>query len=732
MKSNEHQLKVSEAKYRDVGKGIARIPKRIMQNLKLHSGDVIEVEGKNSLKTSVIVWPAYSEDEAADKILIDRITRQNAGVHLDDYILVRRAVTLNAVSITLQSLSPNTLGNAKAFFHQKLQGRALSVGDRMRFGSMDNIFEYKVVGVQPDNESVIVNKETKILIESEDFLSQKEQMDSKAIPKVSYEDIGGLDDTIKNLREMVELPMRYPELFQRLGVNPPKGVLLHGPPGTGKTLLAKAVASESASHFIHVSGPEIMSKFYGESEQKIREIFDEAGENEPSIIFIDEIDSIAPKRDDQGSGEVERRIVSQMLSLMDGLSGRGEIIVIGATNRPNSIDPALRRPGRFDREIEIPVPTSDARKVILEIQTRYMPLSEDVDLNKIVERTLGFVGADLSSLTKEAGMKAIRRLFPKIVWGESIPLELLNQISVTSDDFENALRGIKPSALREVLIDIPNVTWDDIGGLDDVKQRLRESIEWPTIFPSLYKYMGSESPRGILLTGLPGTGKTLLVKAVANQSSRNFISIKGAEIYSKWIGESERTVQEIFRKARLTSPCIIFFDEIETIFPIRKESNASSERLVTTLLTEMDGLEEIDDIIVIGATNRPDMLDPAVLRPGRFDNIIDLPLPNSSAREKIFAIHCKNRPLDPKISISSLTELTEGFSGADLQGVVNLASSYATSRVLSQVMESNPQPTNQEVQKITESKKPLIRKSDFEKAIEVIRKSSIHGQNTNI
>jgi transitional endoplasmic reticulum ATPase len=726
VKSDEYQLKVAEAKYRDVGKGLARIAKRIMHQLSLQSGDVIEVEGKTSSKTSAIVWPAYSEDEPADIILIDRITRQNAGVHLDDTVIIRRAVTSSAMSVTLFSTSANSLGNAKAFFHQKLQGRAISIGDRMRFGSMDNIFEYKVVEVQPDNESVVVNKDTKIIIGSEESISRTEIVESKAIPKVSYEDIGGLDETIKNLREMVELPMRYPELFQRLGVTPPKGVLLHGPPGTGKTLLAKAVAGESASHFVHVSGPEIMSKFYGESEQKIREIFEEAAKNEPSIIFIDEIDSIAPKRDDHGSGEVERRIVSQMLSLMDGLSGRGETIVIGATNRPNSIDPALRRPGRFDREIEIPVPTSDARKVILEIQTRYMPLAEDVNLKKIVEHTKGFVGADLSSLAKEAGMKAIRRLFPKIVWGETISIDLLNQISVTADDFENALKGIKPSALREVLIDIPSVSWDDIGGLDDVKQQLREAIEWPTIYPSLYEYMGSDSPRGILLTGLPGTGKTLLVKAVANQSSRNFISIKGVEIHSKWIGESERAVQEIFRKAKLTTPCIVFFDEIETIFPIRKESNPSSERLVTTLLTEMDGLEAINDIIVIGATNRPDMLDPAVLRPGRFDHIINLPLPDFNARINILNIHTKGKPVDSKISIDSLAKLTDGFSGADLKGVVNLASSYATSRFISQITGSNSIPTDIEIHQMTESKKPNIKISDFEKAVSTIRTSSKH------
>jgi transitional endoplasmic reticulum ATPase len=475
-----------------------------------------------------------------------------------------------------------------------------------------------------------------------------------------------------------------------------------------------------------------MSKFYGESEQKIREIFDEASENEPSIIFIDEIDSIAPKRDDQGSGEVERRIVSQMLSLMDGLSGRGETIVIGATNRPNSIDPALRRPGRFDREIEIPVPTSEARRVIFEIQTRYMPLADDVDIDKIVELTKGFVGADLSSLAKEAGMKAIRRLFPKIIWGESIPPELLNQVSVTGEDFESALKGIKPSALREVLVDIPKVTWDDIGGLDDVKRQLREAIEWPTVYPSLYEYMGSESPRGILLTGLPGTGKTLLVKAVANESSRNFISIKGAEIFSKWIGESERTIQEIFRKARLTSPSIIFFDEIDTIFPSRKNTTLSthSERLVTTLLTEMDGLEEIDDIIVIGATNRPDIIDPAILRPGRFDHIIELPLPDLKTRKSIFKIHSQHKPLSSDVKLDNLAKKTESFSGAEIKGIVNLASSYATSRFLSEVKQENQNLSKNAIERFIDSKKPEIKNDDFEKAISNIR-SSVHKNSSH-
>ncbi|MHA1236691.1 MAG: CDC48 family AAA ATPase [Candidatus Hodarchaeales archaeon] len=720
MSSDEYQLKVSEAKYRDVGKGIANIPKRVIRQLSINSGDVIEIEGDSGLKTSVIVWPAYDPDENSDIILIDRITRSNA----DDFITVRKAKTVVATSVSLTSITKNTLGNAKDFFSQKLQGRAISIGDKMRFGSMENIFEYKVTHIEPDRKSVTVNNQTEIIIQSDGSASLEGKTESKIIPRVSYEDIGGLDDTIQHLREMVELPMRYPELFQRLGVKPPKGVLLHGPPGTGKTLLAKAVASESASHFIHVSGPEIMSKFYGESEQKIREIFDEAAQNEPSIIFIDEIDSIAPKRDDQGSGEVERRVVSQILSLMDGLSGRGETVVIGATNRPNALDPALRRPGRFDREIEIPVPTSDARKIILEIQTRYMPLADDVNIETIVEHTKGFVGADLSSLTKEAGMRAIRRIFPKINWGDPLPTELLNQISVTSNDFELALKGIKPSALREVFIDIPSIRWSDIGGLELIKQQLKEVIEWPTIFPSFYEYMGNESPSGILLSGPPGTGKTLLVKAVANESSMNFISIKGSQIFSKWIGESERIIEEIFKKARMTSPCIIFFDEIDAIFPKRSSSSSnSSERLVTTLLTEMDGLEEINGVIVIGATNRPDMIDPAILRPGRFDHIIKLSLPDESERKAIFLVHSRNKPLANNIDIEDIVKKTDGFSGAEIKGVVKLASAYATSRFLNKVKGSVASTTDDKIKKLAESKKPKIEREDFAKAIITIQSS---------
>lgn len=725
MSLENSQLKVAEAKYRDVGKGIVRVSSRLIKALGLQSGDVVELEGNSGLKTSAIVWPAYSADENKNIILVDRITRQNAGVQLDETISLRKSMPIPAVMITLESTSNQILGNAEEFFRQKLRGRALSIGDKIRFGSMDTVFEYKVVKVLPEKESIVIADSTEIKTVNSESGVLDRAIESEIIPKVAYEDIGGLDETIKHLREMVELPMRYPELFHRLGMKPPKGVLLYGSPGTGKTLLAKAVASESASHFIHVSGPEIMSKFYGESEQKIREIFDEATNNEPSIIFIDEIDSIAPKRDDQSSGEVERRIVSQMLSLMDGLSGRGEVIVIGATNRQNSIDPALRRPGRFDREIEIPVPTAEARKVILEIQTRYMPLDENVNLETIVHRTKGFVGADLASLVKEAGMSAIRRIFPKITWGESIPIDLIDQISVTEEDFELALRGVKPSALREVTIEIPQVKWEDIGGLVEIKHRLKEYIEWPTKFPSLYEYLGSSPPRGILLTGPPGTGKTLLVKAVANEASLNFISIKGSEIFSKWIGESERILQEIFRKAKLTSPCIIFFDEIDSIFPKRDRQHSSNhtERLVTTLLTEMDGLEEIRDIIVIGATNRPDSIDPAILRPGRFDYIIDLPLPDLKAREEIFKIHTKKNPLDLDVSLELLAKQSEGFNGAEIKGIIDYAVSSATSRFFEQYLSKYEALHDSEIQKVIKKRNPKVNRVDFQKAINEMESS---------
>lgn len=725
LEPDEFRLKVREARYRDVGRGIARISKSNMKKLNIQSGDIIEIEGVDNKKTTAIVWPAYTTDEEPQSISIDSTTRTNAGVRLDEIVVIRKAITIPAEKIVLLPTTEFVLQGAEDFFHQKLQGRAVSLNDVIRLEAMGKIIEYTVDSVFPDRESVIVENMTNIEVQTSS-IQEEDASELKLIPKISYEDIGGLDDTIRRVREMVELPMRYPELFVRLGVEPPKGVLLYGPPGTGKTLLAKAVASETDSHFIHVSGPEIMSKFYGESEQKIREIFDDAKAKAPSIIFIDEIDSIAPKRDDKNSGEVERRIVSQMLALMDGLESRGEIIVIGATNRPNAIDPALRRPGRFDREIEISVPNQEGRLAILEIHTRSMPLAEDVSLKDLSSRTYGFVGADLSSLTKEAAMRSIRRVLPKINWGEEIPSEIINEITVLTKDFDIALTEVKPSALREVIIEVPRVSWDDVGGLDEIKQELKEIIEWPSNYPGLFSYMDAEIPRGILLIGPPGTGKTLLVRAIANETSRNFIYVKGSEIHSKWIGESEKTIQETFRKARISAPCIIFFDEIDAIVPSRKTGlidSGATDRIVTTFLTEMDGLEELSDVIVISASNRPDMLDPALLRPGRFERIIELPLPDEKARKEILEVHSKNKPLSSKVSFSDLAKKTEGFSGADIKGFVNRATFIAINRFLQTNQEGlrGLEPTK--ISELIVKHHPEIQMKDFDEAYQYFSES---------
>jgi transitional endoplasmic reticulum ATPase len=689
MKPIELRLKVKEANYHDVGRGIARISKKNMKELELLSGDVLEIKGSSGKKTTTVVWPAYSIDENKEAISMDATTRINAGVRLDELVYVQKIRVLQAEKIVLAPTTEYILGEADKFFHTGLQGRAVSIHDTIRLEYMGQRIEYKVVNLLPKQDSVVITENT--VIEPLTTISSDEQLvEMKLIPKISYEDIGGMDETIQRVREMVELPMRYPDLFERLGVEPPKGVLLYGPPGTGKTLLAKAVASETDSHFINVSGPEIMSKFYGESEQNIREIFEEAKEKAPSIIFIDEIDSIATKRDDTNSGEVERRIVSQMLALMDGLESRGEIIVIGATNRPNAIDPALRRPGRFDREIEIGVPNQKGRLIILRIHTRSMPLAEDVDLENIASRTHGFVGADLASLTKEAAMRAIRRVFPKIVWGEIIPSEIIDQISVLSEDFDVAITDIKPSALREVIIDIPTVSWEEVGGLDEIKHELKEIIEWPSKYPGIFNYMDAEIPRGILLIGPPGTGKTLLVRAIASETARNFIYVKGSEVHSKWVGESEKAIQEMFRKARLGSPCIVFFDEIDALVPSRKAyvSDAGvTDRIVTTFLTEMDGLEELNDVIIIAASNRPNVLDPALLRPGRFERIIELPMPDEKARKEIFIVHTRDKPLSTKISLSDISRRTNGYSGADIKGLISRATFFAINRFLQDHLE---------------------------------------------
>lgn len=553
---------------------------------------------------------------------------------------------------------------------KRMEGRALMKGDTI-FVSVFGTTTFPLVAavVQPVG-AVIINDSTAVELKEEPL------KETGRIPTISYEDIGGLKEEIRKVREMVELPLRHPELFEKLGIEAPKGVLIHGSPGTGKTLLAKAVANESDANFIYIGGPELISKFVGESEERLRQLFKEAEENAPTIIFMDEIDAIAPKRED-ATGEVERRMVSQLLALMDGLKARGQVVVIGATNRPNAIDQALRRPGRFDREIEIGIPDRDARKDILTIHTRNMPLDKDVNSEYLSNVTHGYTGADISLLTKEAAMKALRRIMPQLnLEQDTIPMEVLENLKVTMEDFTDAMREIQPSALREVFVEVPNIRWKDIGGLEDVKQRLKEAVELPLKNPEVFKKMGIRTPKGILLYGPPGTGKTLLAKAVATESESNFISIKGPEVFSKWVGESERALRELFRKARLSAPCIIFIDEIDALAPVRggaDEGTKVGERMVNTLLLELDGLEELKNIVVLAATNRPDIVDQALLRPGRFDNIIDIPFPDDVSRLEIMKIHAKNMPLDKDVDLSKITELLKGSSGADIEGITREA-----------------------------------------------------------
>ncbi len=665
-------LRVAEAHSQDVGRGIARLDPESMEKLNIETGDIIIIEGKKI--TAARAWPSYPSDYGKGIIRIDGYTRRNAGVAIDDPVKIRKASAKQARRVVFAPTEPLRLLGGEDYLKRLLEGRPLTRGDKIPINVLGTRIELVVVGMQPVADAVIVGPDTEIEI------SEKPAPEEGKIPRVTYEDIGGLKDAIQKIREMVELPLRHPELFQKLGIDPPKGILLYGPPGTGKTLLAKAVANESEANFLSLSGPEIMSKYYGESEKRLREIFEEAEKNAPSIIFIDEIDAIAPKREEV-TGEVERRVVAQLLALMDGLKGRGEVIVIGATNRPNALDPALRRPGRFDREIEIGVPDREGRKEILQIHTRGMPLADDVDLDKLADITHGFVGADLAALAKEAAMRALRRIMKEVNLFESeeIPAEILDKLQVTMQDFLDALKDITPSALREVIVQVPNVRWSDVGGLENVKEELRMAVEWPLKYPELFKASGAKQPKGILLYGPPGTGKTLLAKAVANESEANFISVKGPEILSKWVGESEKAIREIFRKARQSAPAIIFFDEIDSIAPIRGAAGDSrvTERIISQLLTEMDGLEELRKVVVIAATNRPDLLDPALLRPGRFDRLIYVPPPDFKARIEILKIHSKGKPLAEDVNLEELAKLTEGYTGADLENLVNTAALIA-------------------------------------------------------
>jgi len=705
-------LRVAEAQSRDVGRGIARIDSKFSSEIGLSAGDVVEIHGKK--KTVAIYWPGYQEDYGKSIIRIDGYIRNNAGAGIDEKVDVKKVEAKEAKKITIAPTEPLRITGGEEYLKQILENRVISRGDIIPLGIMGRRINLMVTGFQPPAAAVMVVPSTQVVLSDKPAKAL-----AMEVPRVTYEDIGGLNDEIRKVREMIELPLRYPELFERLGVEAPKGVLLHGPPGTGKTLLAKAVASETNANFASISGPEIMSKFYGESEGRLREIFDQAQENAPSIIFIDELDSIAPKREEV-TGEVEKRVVSQLLALMDGLQSRGKVVVIGATNRPNALDPALRRPGRFDREIEIGVPNRDGRLQILQIHTRGMPLSEDVDLKRLANVTHGFVGADLEALSKEAALHALRKILPEIDFeAESVPVEILNKIIVNMSDFEESLKEIEPSAMREVLVEVPNVKWTDIGGLAEVKEELQEAIEWPLKYPEIFAHMNTSPPKGVLLHGPPGTGKTMLAKAVANESEANFISIKGPEVLSKWVGESERAVREVFRKARQAAPTIIFFDELDSITPVRGTGLGSSqvtERVISQILTELDGLEELKDVVVIGATNRLDIVDPALLRPGRFDKLLEVPVPDLDARKEILRIHLEKKPLAEDVKVDVLAEKTEKYTGADLAALANTTAMLVIKEHITK---------SKTLEKAKENLKDLkITMKDFEKTLEKMKPSS--------
>ena len=711
MSQNALTLKVLEAYTRDVGRGVARIDYDSMDTLNASTGDVIEIKGKR--RTVAKCLPLYPSDEGKGIIRIDGLGRNNSGIAIGDSISVRKIKAVAAEKVVvapLEAIPPID----ERYLADALESVPLIKGDNVMVPYFGGRLTFQVIGVTPAADAVLVTQKTVF------HIAEKGET-LRGVPQVTYEDIGGLTDEIKKVREMIELPLRHPEIFEKLGIEAPKGVLLYGPPGTGKTLLAKAVANESNAHFISISGPEIMSKFYGESEARLREIFKEAREKSPSIIFIDEIDSIAPKREEV-TGEVERRVVSQMLSLMDGLEARGKVIVISATNRPNAIDPALRRPGRFDREIEIKVPDKKGRKDILAIHSRNMPLTDDVNIDKLASVSHGYVGADLEYLCKEAAMKCLRRLLPILdLQEEKLPPETLDKLVVNGEDFTKALVEVIPSGMREVFIENPDVKWDDVGGLDEVKRELQEAVEWPMKYPGLYDKLGHKMPRGILLHGPSGTGKTLLAKAVATESEANFVSVRGPELLSKWVGESERGIREIFKRARQSEQCVIFFDEIDSIAPIRGAGGetAVSERVVSQLLTELDGMENMHGVIVLAATNRADMIDPALLRPGRFDKIIQIPLPDKESRKSILKISAAEIPViseasdSGRVDFDKLAEQTDGLSGADVAAIANTA----VSLVIHEYLDKHPDIKDVEKQSVDAK----VTMEHFEKSVKKVR-----------
>jgi transitional endoplasmic reticulum ATPase len=658
-------LTVKEAPKTDVGRSIVRLTPDAMEKLGVQSGSVVLIKGQK--ETAGIVWRGMAEDEGI--IRMDGVLRNNAGAGIDDEVVVGAVETKYAKKVVLSPTQPIQYGSGFVeYVHERLLSKPIVKGNKVLVDVMGTPLTFVATSLSPSGV-IIISEETNLSV------SNKPVSEKAGLPSISYEDVGGLGEEIETIREMIEIPMRYPQIFKKLGVSPPKGILLHGPPGTGKTLLAKAVANETEAHFIYIGGPEIISKWYGQSEENLRNAFKEAQENAPSIIFIDEIDAIAPAREEV-HGEVEKRVVSQLLTSMDGLEARGEVVVIAATNRPDAVDPALRRPGRFDRELQIGIPARNGRKEILQIHTRGMPLTKDVDLDKLADITHGYSGADLNALAKEAAMRALRRVMPdlkKLKDGE-LSKEVLDSMEVTGEDFQDAMKRVEPSAMREVLVEIPKVGWKDIGGLKNVKEELIESVEWPIKYSKVFKEVGVTAPRGVLLYGPPGTGKTLLAKAVANESQANFIAVKGPELLSKWVGESEKGVRKVFKRARQVAPSIIFFDEIESLTGTRGMYDGSGvkESVVAQLLSEIDGVSELKDVVLIGASNRPDLIDPALLRPGRFEKLVYVPMPDAAARKEIFTVHMRGMKTD-KIDVDHLVKRTEGYSGADIEAVVRKA-----------------------------------------------------------
>jgi len=687
-KTIEIVLKVAEAGPKDVGRGIARIDPEDMSRLAAAVGDIVEIRGKRT--TVAKAMPTFQPDRGKGVVQMDGLVRANCQSGLDEKVTISKAEARPAERIVLspgEAMTPMAGKGDTKYLGRLLEGLPLVAGDTVRatlFGARSH--DFTVLNATPSGP-VLVHAATVITVKEE------RAGESKGL-RMSYEDIGGLSREIRRIREMVELPLKYPQVFQRLGIDAPKGVLLYGPPGTGKTLIARAVANETDAYFVHISGPEIMAKFYGESEGKLRAIFEEASAHAPAIIFLDELDAIAPKREEMGAEkQVERRVVAQLLALMDGLHNRGQVLVIGATNIPNTLDPALRRPGRFDREIEIGIPDANSRLEIIHIHSRGMPLAKDVNLQHLAQITHGFVGADLEALCREAAMVALRAVLPRIEFDVgAIPYETLMEIRITRDHFFEALKEVEPSALREIAVEIPDVRWEDVGGLQAVREDLLEAIEWPLKYASLFKHAGARPPKGILLHGLPGTGKTLLAKAVATESRANFISVKGPQLMSKWVGEAERGVREVFKRAKQAAPSIIFFDEIDALAPKRGLGDASgvAERVISQLLTELDGIEELRGVVVLGATNRLDMLDPALLRPGRFDLLIQLPLPDEAGRLEIFRIHMRGKPLADGVDLSRLARDTEGFAGAEIEAVCRKATMLAIREYLSASLPGPP------------------------------------------